>query len=519
MTEQQQQQSTDSSYEPNWTHKSKYLQGNFGPIAKESDRVRVAVRGQVPAALLGGIYARNGPNPHFAPVDQHHWFDGDGRVHSVHFDRGASEATFSSKWVRTAGFQFEEKLGRSWYYGLADLSNVLKLFVEGVRSTFFGNSALGKVAANTNIIYHDRRLLALVENGVPHHIAVQTLETYGEYDYDGQLKHPFTAHPKVDPVTGEMLSFGYRFNEAPAVQYFLVGADGKKAPSVPITLLDQRSVMMHDFAFSRSYAIFLDLPYIFSLKQLMRLRPPLDFVPEAGARIGVLPRKDNNESRIKWFDIKSCFAFHVANSWEEGNKVIVIVNRYERFGLERLSNDAGKPDELRGALYQWTLDMETGAVEEQALVSKAGDFPVCDEQNRWGYKTRYLWYGGSGKTKENMPAFTKIIKVDLKDNSVLEHLLPPGQFNDEFVFVNANPAHLQYRGDYDEARNASAPDDNGWLVGFVYEQASNTSHLLVLNAATMKEEARVELPHRIPHGFHGKWLTKEQIANARDGSK
>lgn len=512
--------SKQSEFEPSWTHSSVYLQGNYGPISKESDRVKVDVAdGSLPDALLGGVYARNGPNPHFAPVDQYHWFDGDGRVHSVAFDAGSAHASFSSKWVRTKAFQFENSIGKSWYYGLADLGSLFKLLVEGVRSSIFGNSALSKVSANTSLVFHDRRLLALVENGVPHYIAVQTLETYGKYDFDGKLKHPFTAHPKVDPITGEMLSFGYQFGQLPAVQYFVVSKDGAKAPSVPITLKDSRSVMMHDFAFSKSYAIFLDLPYIFSLKQLMTFRPPLGFQPETGARIGVLPRNDPDESRIKWFDIKSCFAFHVANSWEDGNKVVVIANRYEEFALENLSSAATEKEKLRGTLYQWTLDMVTGAVEEKTLVQRAGDFPVCDEQNRWGYKTRFLWYAGSGDQNQKMASFSKILKVDLKDNSVLEFELPAGHHNDEFVFVNANPAHLQYRGDYDESRNATAPDDNGFLVGFVYDSTSNSSYLMVLNAATMKQQARIALPHRIPHGFHGKWITKEQLANERSGQQ
>jgi carotenoid cleavage dioxygenase len=497
--------------EPTWTHASRFLQGNYGPIMRESERVPVkVVGGDIPDCLVGATYVRNGPNPHFQPVARHHWFDGDGRVNAVHFDKNG--AFFSSKWVRTKDFLFEDKLGKSWFYGIADFGSLVTMGVEVVRSFLFGTPALGKVSANTAVVFHAHKLLALVENGAPHQIASQTLDTVGKFDYDGQLKHAFTAHPKVDPITGEMFAFGYNIGNPkhPAVSYFWVSPDGKKAPSIAITLKDNRQVMMHDFAITRDYAVFLDYPYVFALANLLSGKPPLAFMPEAGARIGVLPRKDADEKNIKWFTIEASFAFHTANAWQDGDKVVVIASRYKHLELETLAATKEQETKLStGTQHMYVLDMKTGEVEEKTVVPLQGDFPVVDEANRLGFKTRFFWFCVSSKSADG--GFGRICKVDLKDNSTTFFDLGDGEAADEFVFTNGNPERAQYKGDYDDARNNTAPDDNGFLTGFVYSRARNTSHLLILNAATMKEYARIELPHRVPHGFHGKALTRAQL--------
>eukprot|EP01108_Squamamoeba_japonica_P007999 TRINITY_DN695_c0_g1_i3.p1 TRINITY_DN695_c0_g1~~TRINITY_DN695_c0_g1_i3.p1 ORF type:complete len:242 (+),score=78.52 TRINITY_DN695_c0_g1_i3:765-1490(+) len=175
--------------------------------------------------------------------------------------------------------------------------------------------------------------------------------------------------------------------------------------------------MMHDMAFSRNYAILLDFPYLFRLSNIMNGKSPLGMADDEPARIGLLPRDASDASQLRWFDIESpCFAFHVANSWEDGDNVHVIACRSARLNMERLSDDVDptKTSKARkgAVLYEWVFNTADGSVKERTLVDIFGEFPVCDEQNRWGYKTRYVWYGGQGGGH-----FNKLIKVDLFDNN------------------------------------------------------------------------------------------------------
>lgn len=116
------------------------------------------------------------------------------------------------------------------------------------------------------------------------------LQTVGLLDYDKRLTHSFTAHPKVDPFTGkhiliernlfclykeiflstydvpnagEMFTFGYS-HTPPYITYRVISKEGFMHDPIPITVADP--IMMHDFAITENYAIFMDLPLYFRPK-------------------------------------------------------------------------------------------------------------------------------------------------------------------------------------------------------------------------------------------------------------
>lgn len=182
-----------------------YLEGNHGPVDQELsvDNLKV-VQGRVPTELHG-MYVRNGPNPKYPTKGFHHWFDGDGMLHAVQF-HGNGRVSYTNRFVQTARFKAEQSAGRKLFptvYDVLDPTNfvltMLKLISKAIisrgKTKTLGDP--GYSTANTSVEYHDRRLLALVESDVPHHIRLPDLHTLGIYTYGGQLTHPFTAHPKV----------------------------------------------------------------------------------------------------------------------------------------------------------------------------------------------------------------------------------------------------------------------------------------------------------------------------------
>merc|ERR1712072_585051 len=171
---------------------NRFLSGGFAPVQEEKVLTDLKISGSLPESLRGGAYARNGPNPHFPSASgKYHWFDGDGMVHAVYFEKDG-RATYRNKWVETEGFKYEKELGRGYFYGLADMKTMsdgvammfqsIKGAVGGILSplgSLMGPSRYAKTTSNTALIFHHQRLLALVENGLPFELRAATLESVG----------------------------------------------------------------------------------------------------------------------------------------------------------------------------------------------------------------------------------------------------------------------------------------------------------------------------------------------------
>ena len=159
-------------------HDNPFLQGNFAPVFDERDDVDLPVTGRIPEALCGH-YLRNGSNPIVPPLGAYHWFDGDGMIHAVSLRDG--RAGYRNRWVRTVGFELERAAGRALYGGLANMATFPDPDVMAKEGGLFKN------AANTNVIRHAGKVLALWEGGFPTELTVEC-ETVGLHDFDDRLE-------------------------------------------------------------------------------------------------------------------------------------------------------------------------------------------------------------------------------------------------------------------------------------------------------------------------------------------
>ncbi|CAI7768680.1 unnamed protein product [Closterium sp. NIES-54] len=330
-----------------------YLTGVFAPVDKEIGPVAdLPVTGQLPECL-NGEFVRNGPNPKFAPTFSYHLFDGDGMLHGVRIKDG--RASYVNRWVRTSRLEQESAYERAKFLKFGDMLGYVglgKIFLEQLRK-WLGvlDLSQGNGTGNTALIFHARRLLALHEGDAPYAIQVLQdgeLETKGRLTYGGRLKHPFTAHPKVDPETGEMFTFGYQA-KAPLVTYRVVSKAGEMGPPVNITI--PTPGMMHDFAITQNYAIFLDLPLEFAPKEIVKGRMPFLWNPDRPARFGILPRYAESEAELRWFELPALFIFHTGNAWEEQTEageteVVLIACRFDEMNLELEQMEADKAARL-----------------------------------------------------------------------------------------------------------------------------------------------------------------------------
>ncbi|KAJ3697814.1 hypothetical protein LUZ61_001519 [Rhynchospora tenuis] len=490
-----------------------YLSGNFAPVKEETPPCSdLPVKGYLPECL-NGEFVRVGPNPKFAPVAGYHWFDGDGMIHGMRIKDG--KATYVSRFVKTSKLKQEEYFGGAKFMKIGDLKGLFGLFMVQMQilraKLKVVDMSYGNGTGNTALIYHQGKLLALSEADKPYVVKVLEdgdLQTLGLLDYDKRLKHSFTAHPKVDPFTDEMFTFGYS-HDPPYVTYRVINKDGVMLDPVPITI--PAPVMMHDFAITENYAIFMDLPLYFKPKDMVKGKLIFTFDDTIKARFGILPRYAKNDHDIRWFELPNCFIFHNANAWEEGDEVVLITCRLQNPDLDQVNGATKeKLENFTNELYEMRFNMKTGEALQKQLSVSAVDFPRINESYT-GRKQRYVY----GTVLDSIAKVKGIIKFDLEaePESGKDKLevggnvtglfdLGPARFGSEAIFV---PRHPGVTGD----------EDDGFLIFFVHDENTGKSAVNVIDAKTMSSEpvAVVELPARVPYGFHAFFVTEEQLTS------
>lgn len=441
---------------------NRYLVGNFAPVKDELTATDLPVEGALPTELRGRLL-RIGPNPIAPDPAAYHWFTGDGMIHAIEL-RDGQAASYRNRWVRTD--QAASLLGEDTIPGQPD-------------DVF----PVGSSVANTHVVAHAGKIFALVEVCLPTQVRAD-LSTVGRYDFDGKLRSSMTAHPKMDPVTGEMLFFGYDPFGPPWLRYHVADAAGELVRSEDIDI--QGPSMVHDFAITERHVVFLDLPVVFDF-DLVGKRPfPAAWNPDYGARVGVMPR-DGGNADVRWFDVELCYVFHPLNAFDDNGRVVVDVARHPKM----FDRDIYGPAEEPPTLDRWTIDLDGGKVVEERIDDRPQEFPRVDDRvvgrpHRFGYAT---YFGLDDRGIQ----FGGLLRHDLRAGAVEEKTFGPGTHAGEGVFVAASP---------------TAAEDEGWVLSVVYDEGRDASDLVVLDATAFSGPpvATVHLPQRVPFGFHGSWV-------------
>ncbi len=433
-----------------------WMQGPFAPEPVEHDALRLSVTGKIPVELEG-TYVRNGPNP---TRGQDHWFRGEGMLHGVRLEGGAAR-WYRNRWVKTP------------------------LIGAGPDEMF--NPVLRPEAnpSNVSLVRHAGKLLSLGEAGLPYEISAADLSTIGPYDFAGRLKTFMTAHPKLDPRTGDMHMFGYGFVE-PYLTYHRVNAAGELVQSEPIAL--PRAVLMHDFHITQSKVVFMDLPVVFDLALGAAGAFPFRWDASNGARIGLMPHGGGNAS-VTWFEIEPCFIFHGFNAYDDAaGNVVLDVCRFPHLWVEQ-STDFDAASQL----YRYTLDPVAKTATLEQLDDRNLDFPSIDPRlvgadYRYGYGLCFDTFDfGKG------PMAAGMAKYDRQRDSLLVREFAPFITSSEPLFVPAAP---------------DAAEDEGFLLSFQSDLRTQRGSLEIFDARDLRAPAvaSVKLPWRVPIGIHGIWI-------------
>lgn len=456
------------------------LVGGFAPIQMECDYPELIVEGEIPRELRG-VFFRNGPNPQFAPRGDHHWFGGDGMIHGFYIEDG--KVAYRNRYVKTVKWNKEHEAGRSLFAAFNPLDtdeSVAGLETDGL--------------ANTNIVYHGGKLLALEEAHAPFELDPKTLESKGSWDFDGKLVGPMTAHPKIDPANGEMLFFGYNTDGmlSENMSFHVVDKEGKLIRSE--TFKAPYAAMVHDFMVTRDHVIFPIMPLTGSLERAMNGQPAYAWEPEKGNHIGIMPRNGSVKD-IRWFKGDATFVFHPMNAHTNGDVVTCDVCEFEQAPLFPMPDGTpGDPKKATPRLTRWTFDLSqnTDDYKSDRLDDLPCEFPRLDERftatdYRYGYMAADL------HPEFKVGGFNGIASVDHQTGKIDIHDVGAGCATNEPIFV---------------PRSEDAPEGDGFLLANIYDDNRKASHLLVLDAQDVGGAplAKAYLDHRVPFGFHGNWM-------------
>ncbi len=434
------------------------------------------VIGEIPKDLAG-TFVRNGSNPRFRQEGRHHWFDGDGMIHTVQFEGG--RASYMNRWVRTSAFVAEDEAGKSLWRGVTerpDFANPLGPF---------------KDSSNTDVVYHAGHLLSLWWlGGAAYVVNLPSLETCGTETWQGKMP-TVSAHPKVDAVTGDLILFDYK-PYPPYLTYAVVAKSGECVHTTTIDLPGPR--LQHDIAITENYTLFFDMSMMWDPELLSAGKTKVKFFRDKPGRIGILPRHAPGAD-IRWFEAAPFYMYHTINAWEEGDKVVLIGCKIDA----PLVGDPENPERvvptigflrLEPTLYRWEMDLRTGGVKECRLDDVLTEFPRMDNRSL-GRKSRYS-YNPRISTAPTL-LFDGVVKYDIETQSSATHAYPAGSFGGEVIFA---------------PRVGSTAEDDGYLVTFVVDETSGKSEVWVLDAKNVSAEplARVEIPQRVPTGYHAWWV-------------
>lgn len=455
------------------------LQGNFRPVTDERTEHDLSIEGTLPDEL-NGVFVQSGPNPRFAPLGPYHLFDGDGMLHAVRLSAG--RASYRNRYVRTRDWLAEDRAGCPLRGGLMCAPDA---------GSLAGSAPIFKQTANTATVVHHQRALALGEFGPPYRIALPDLETIGPYAI-GRYPHlAFTAHPKIDPHTGELLYIRSRPTRRPHILYGVLNRHGHLEHE---TVIDtSRASLMHDFGMSSGYTVLIDQPLCFDLARARAGVAPWVCDLSQPLRFGVLTRYADGRD-IRWLETSPCLITHTVNVHQDEAELVLLAVRYDRQPGFLCFDPAVTADqrvpEAPPFLHEWRINLRTGGIRDRRVNRRPLEYPRVNDAFL-GHRVRYIYlvatFPRSGLVKYDCASETSTIRVHDR-----------GCQGGEAAFV---------------PRHGARAEDEGYLLTFVWDRVANRSALVVLDAHDLDAPplARVQIPARVPFGFHTTFVPQCQL--------
>jgi len=461
-------------------------------LLREVHIPELPVAGTLPPWLQGTLF-RNGPARfEVGNRSYNHWFDGLAMLHSFTLSRG--KVAYANRFLESRSHRQAMEKGRISRSEFAT-DPCFSLFGR-VMATFRPPVTDN---ANINVVRLADGFAALTETPLPILFHPETLETLGVAHFQDDLVGTITtAHPHRDPGTGTLYSYLTEFSLTST--YHLYRLEPQSRSRVRIASMDvARPAYMHSFAMTEQHLILVEFPLVVNPIHLLLSGKPFirnyRWEPERGTRFQIFHRSSGRH--LGCCTGPPLFAFHHINAFvdgEEGRDIVVDLAGYpdatilDALFLEPLR--AGVPHLPTARPWRFRLNPHRGTVTQEVLAERNVELPRINDARCMGRPYRFVWGIGN-----RVPGhFTdELVKIDVRSGSVRTWYVE-GCFPGEPVFIQRPGASPGAEG-----------EEDGVLLSVVLDAERESSFLLVLDAATMEEEARAFVPHPLPLGFHGQF--------------
>jgi len=473
-------------------------QGFFAPQRFEADVLECETSGTIPTEMAGAFVRLGGewfypPKfPDDAPLNT------DGHISSFRFRNG--KVSYRSRFVRTPRFEANLKAGKQLFG-----------YYRNRHTDDPGAAGLDRTVANTTPFAFAGRLMALKEDGLPHLIDPNTLETTGRWDFGGTYKSPtFSAHPKIDSETGEMIAYGNEATGEATKDVYACTIDKSGQVTHEARFQVPYVSVMHDIALTSKHIIFPFGGYVTSPERLREGKVHWGWDKTQPSWIGILPR-DGSGKDIRWFKGPLRCMMHTFHARSEGNKVILEAPFYDGNFFPFFPNIDGSPwerEKARAFIRRLTFDLNSrhdGWTEEILFPTPIVDIGAVDPR----YLTRDQRYVFTGFTDAAKP-FDTTRGGNLAGRVTNSY----GRFD-----LKTGKAEAMFAGDTHSLAEAcfvprkGGNEGAGWLIGVASNFAEMRSELLIADAERLSEGpiGRVLLPFRAAPQVHGNWMGEDQL--------
>lgn len=473
--------------------------GYAAPVRMEGDVYDLEVEGEIPAGL-DGAYFRLCADPQYPPLQGKDIFiNGDGMMHMVRLENG--HADLKTRYVRTPKFHAERAARRALF--------------GAYRNPFTDDRSVRGVdanTANTTAFWHHGRLYALKESARPMLIDPTSLETKGSWDFHGQLRSKtFTAHPKVDPLTGEVIAFSYNTKGVSdrGIEIYWISAAGEITRTESFEA--PYSFMAHDFMVSRNYIAFTVYPMVSDWQRVERGEPYFHWDSGLSSMVAIIPRQAG-VSGLRWYACPfTGMETHSFNAWEEGD-ILHLDHFFSATGwLSQFPDIRGvETKEAPPHAERWSFDMSSAEAKFSVtrIFEQVGEMPMVDPRYLMS-RTRHFYFGTSNPALGPMlewgpkgPPFTCLGHFDEARRELKFWYAGPDSSPEEPYFV---------------PRSVHAAEGDGWLMCMVGRRRENRTDFVILDALHIERGpvATIKMPCRLHEGFHGTWAPAAELGFQR----
>ncbi|MCA1731448.1 MAG: carotenoid oxygenase family protein [Actinobacteria bacterium] len=459
----------------------------FSPLEGEFELDALPVEGNLPPWLRGTLF-RNGPGTWEAGRDKlRHWFDGLAMLHRFGFHEG--RISYANRYLRSPQYRHVRRQGRIGYSEFA--TDPCRSIFKRLSSAFspeFGSNA------SVNIHRLAGRFVSLTETPLPVEFDPETLKTLGVVEYEDDVEGIGTSpHPHTES-SGDALNTITHFSRRSSYKVFRLSENtGALRRKIVAEIPAREPAYMHSFGLTKHYVVLAEYPLVVSPAKMLLTGKPyaenLEWKPERPTRFHVVNKESG--ALVGSWETEAFFAFHHVNAFERDGEVLVDLLAYpddaviQDHYMDALRSKKGPT--AAAELRRYRL-RPGGSASHEALTGEPLELPRINYGVHNGRDYSYVYGIGQDRAAESWP--DRLVKVDVRDGSVRlwrEEDCYPG----EPVFVPSPDVRSE---------------DSGVVLSVVLDAASETSFLLVLDAASFVEVARARVPHHIPFGFHGQYF-------------